>query len=226
MTEPDAARLQIHVRRVASGDGTLESEPEVYCPPRDKSMPVSDCESCEDYAGSGIDLDAGRNFVLCRRLTSESARSLRAARRAYIGRRMTVEGTSPSERTPVTEIMTSDVLCVREDLPLSQLARLLLDRGVTGAPVVNERGEPIGVVSQHDVLGVDRPATVGEVMTRLTFVLPESASISQAAALMSFEGVHRLPIVSDDGKVVGIVSPLDILRWLARLDGYLMPERR
>lgn len=222
----EVAKLEIHVRRVATGDGRLESECEIYCPPRDRTMRVSDCEGCDDYAGSGVDLEAKRNFVLCRRLTSASARSLRAAHHAYVGRRTISQAASVGERTPVKTIMIHDVFCVREQLSLAAVRQLFLQRGMSGAPVVNEAGEPTGVISKTDLLRFDEDATVAQAMTRLTFVLPENASVSQAAALMSLEGIHRLPIVSDDGKVVGIVTSLDILKWLAKVDGYLMPERR
>jgi CBS-domain-containing membrane protein len=226
MAELEVGKLQIHVRRVVSGDGRLESANEIFCPQRDRTLPLSECEACDDYGGSGLELDGKRTYVLCRRLTSESARTLRGARHAYVGRRVTPGQGSVGERTRISAIMTTDVLCVREDLPLVELKRLLFARGISGAPVVNERGEPIGVVSQRDLLSADENGVVTSAMTRLTFTLPDSASVSQAAALMSFEGIHRLPIVSEDGKVVGIVSSLDILRWLARVDGYLMPERR
>ncbi|WP_437682191.1 CBS domain-containing protein [Sorangium sp. So ce131] len=68
--------------------------------------------------------------------------------------------------------------------------------------------------------------TASDVMTPVVVKLHESASIRQAAALMAYEGVHRLPIVSDDGKVVGILSSLDVLRWFARRCGYLIPPGR
>ncbi len=55
------------------------------------------------------------------------------------------------------------------------------------------------------------------------FTLPASATLSRAAALMAFEGIHRVPVVSTDGRVVGIVSSLDVARWLARNDGYIAP---
>src|SRR3954468_5717446 len=105
----EVAKLEIRVRRVATGDGQLESENEIYCAPRDRSMRVSDCEGCDDYAGSGVDVIAGRSFVLCRRLTSASARSLRAAHHAYVGKRAANQAASAGDRTPIKSIMTHDV---------------------------------------------------------------------------------------------------------------------
>jgi CBS domain-containing protein len=57
----------------------------------------------------------------------------------------------------------------------------------------------------------------------IVFSLPESATITQAAALMSFESEDRIPIVDKSGRMSGIVSSLDILRWMARREGYLIP---
>jgi CBS domain-containing protein len=41
-----------------------------------------------------------------------------------------------------------------------------------------------------------------------------------AATVMAIEGVHRIPVTSESGEVVGILSALDVLRWLAEQDGY------
>src|SRR5262249_50102003 len=65
--------------------------------------------------------------------------------------------------------------------------------------------------------------TVGDIMVPLAFALPESASIAQAAALMAYEGVHRVPVVSTSREVVGLISSLDVLRWLAQRSGFLVP---
>jgi CBS domain-containing protein len=67
-------------------------------------------------------------------------------------------------------------------------------------------------------------ATVGDIMTPVTFTLTEDASVSRAAALMAFERVHRVPVVDAGGKVVGIVSALDVLGWLGREDGYVVSK--
>jgi len=64
---------------------------------------------------------------------------------------------------------------------------------------------------------------VADIMMPVSFSLPEDARVSRAAALMALEGVHRIPVVSQDGHVTGIVSALDVLRWLALSAGYLVP---
>jgi CBS domain-containing protein len=62
-------------------------------------------------------------------------------------------------------------------------------------------------------------------MSHLVFSLPEGATVPQAAALMAYEGVHRAPVVSVDDRVVGIVSSLDVLKWLGRHYGFVVPDR-
>lgn len=74
--------------------------------------------------------------------------------------------------------------------------------------------------SFHDV--VMSTALVRDVMTPIAYTLRSSTSIAQAAALMAFEGIHRLPIIADAGtEVVGLLSSLDVLRWLAEQHAYL-----
>lgn len=62
-------------------------------------------------------------------------------------------------------------------------------------------------------------AQVADVTAPFVLSLHEEAPISVAAALMAYEGVHRLPIVDTAGQVVGVVSTLDVVRWLAESTG-------
>lgn len=88
----------------------------------------------------------------------------------------------------------------------------------------------LGVVSRTDLLSIKRLAIsdpdrvwekVEDVMMPLVFALYETAAVSQAAGLMAVEGVHRLLVASPRGELVGILSALDVMRWLADRDGYL-----
>ncbi|MFN7973050.1 MAG: CBS domain-containing protein [Acidobacteriota bacterium] len=56
---------------------------------------------------------------------------------------------------------------------------------------------------------------VQDAMTPFVHTLPETATVPEAAALMTREGVHRVAIVDPDGRLVGIVSALDVMRWTA-----------
>lgn len=162
----------------------------------------------------------------------------------------------PAEATPVSDLMTRDVVTVEPDLAVDALTAIFLERGISGAPVVDTKGHPVGIVSKTDVLrdqlfsgesvgftpvelrrgGIRAPLdpglhvqdsgpTVRDVMTPLAFAMPEDASIARASALMALEGVHRVVVVDPRGKVSGILSSLDVLRWLARAEGYAIPPR-
>jgi CBS domain-containing protein len=165
-----------------------------------------------------------------------------------------------AEAVHVREVMTREVVCLEPGMDLDATASLFLERGISGAPVVDPEGRPIGMVTKTDLMramhdgtdteeidtrpgrpsrhtrqgGVEvldegfalvrgRGAAVRDIMTPVAFTLSESAPLARAAALMAFEGVHRVPIVSVRGAVVGIVSALDVVRWLAREEGYLVP---
>lgn len=89
-------------------------------------------------------------------------------------------------------------------------------------PIRTEAGVAVDLGSAHerDLKGV----TVADIMSHLVFTLTAEASISRAAAIMSYEGVHRLIVTSPGGMPNGLVSSLDVLRWLARNDGYVIPD--
>jgi predicted transcriptional regulator len=136
-----------------------------------------------------------------------------------------------ADLTPVSEIMAREVISVRPELGVEALETLFQERRITGAPVVDQTGNPLGVVSKTDLLahrGVSSAdsARVGDIMTPTTFFLSENESIAKAAGLMAFEGVHRVPVLGPRGQVVGMVSPLDVMRWLAREYGYTIGNRR
>jgi CBS domain-containing protein len=124
------------------------------------------------------------------------------------------------------------VVCVRADLALDALMPLLVEFSLRAVPVVDGAGRPVGVVSRSDLAehlfqGESTAGrTVGDVMMCVAFTLCEDASLSHAAALMAYEGVHRIPVVSFEGTVVGIVTSMDVVRWLAQHDGYVVPDSR
>lgn len=126
---------------------------------------------------------------------------------------------------PLSLIMARKVLCVRSDLDASEARSRMLGRGVSGLPVVDNWGRALGVISKTDLVehGIGAESSghsVGDIMTPLVFSLTPDDSIGRAAALMAYEGVHRVVVVDRGGYVVGLVSSLDIARWLGRRAGH------
>ena len=200
-----AGKLAIRVRRVMAAETGETIHATVHCPCHARSVSLDDCADCTECGGFDFNTLPASSWVTCRG-------SPQAERPPPPG---------DAHHTMISSVMTRDVTCVREDLPAEALPALLLDNGISGAPVVDAAGRPVGVVSKTDLL-IERGtvgATARDLMTPLVFSLPEDTPLSQAAALMAYEGVHRIPVVAADGSVVGVVSTLDVTRWVARQDG-------
>lgn len=238
--------VKIRTRRTLSGNGDIEVTRSVSCPRSGGELSLHACLARECCAGFG-DSALGA-YVECDAPELAATQLVHLPLREYNQHRLTHR--SRADCTPVSAIMTADVLCVRADVSVDALVPLLLKHGVSGVPVVDASGKPVGVVSKTDLLreryengdtlelrasDARDPAgyhessagrwLVADVMASMTFSLPEDATVAQACALMAYEGVHRLPIVCAEGKVIGILSALDVLRWVATADGYLLGKR-
>lgn len=146
----------------------------------------------------------------------------------------------------VRELMTKDVVSVRQDTSLREAAAMLVEHRVSGLPVV--RGtEVVGVLSEADVVArtsggttggllswlfepeiAERKVsaqTVGEAMSAPAVTIAATRPVHEAARRMITEGVNRLPVV-EDGKLVGILTRADIVRAFARSDDELAREIR
>jgi CBS domain-containing protein len=204
-------QLRIRTRETVEPGPASATRHWVHCPRRDGSVTTSECLVCPSCGGIEVD-ELGRHLV-CELDESmiASADPPRRARRPTNG-----------DRTPLSAVMSGGLVCVSPDLPVESLVTLLVDRGFSGVPVVDSAGKPIGVVSKSDLLEGTRSGTVQDIMMPIAFTLPESASLSHAAALMAYENIHRVPVIAADGAVVGIVTSMDIVRWVAEQDGYVV----
>lgn len=128
-------------------------------------------------------------------------------------------------RTLVSSIMTKSVICVTPTWTMEELLSLLADGNLSGLPVVDDRWRAIGIVSKSDVVrylsehGTMEGATVADCMLPMAMTVKPDMPIARVAALMAWEGIHRLPVCGPAGDVIGIVSTLDVTRWVARLAG-------
>lgn len=118
-------------------------------------------------------------------------------------------------------IMTRDVCTVHEDTPVYEAMRVLVDKGVTGLPVVDDDMCLLGIVSEKDMLRLlwetrEKHGTVGHVMTRETVTFDESTEVSEVCECLIANSFRRVPILAD-GKLVGIVSRSDIIKFILDL---------
>ncbi|MDW7644174.1 MAG: CBS domain-containing protein [Desulfuromonadales bacterium] len=144
------------------------------------------------------------------------------------------------------DIMTTNVHTVTPATTVEDLARLFVETKVNAMPVVDEEGVLLGLVTQTDLVEQDRPLhiptvisifdwvlylesekdfreevqkitarTVGEIYTPDVEACTPETSVSEIASVMTEKKVHLLPVV-DEGKLVGVVARLDVIRSMGR----------
>ncbi len=142
-----------------------------------------------------------------------------------------------SDRVPVSAIMSREPITVHPETSVEAVVELFLANRISRVPVVTRDGKVVGIVSKTDVIEEieaesmtettyrsrafpgaheeSAPICAEDVMTRMPMTLQESATVSRAAEVMAEHQLHGLPVVAKDGRVVGVVSSLDVLAWVA-----------
>jgi CBS domain-containing protein len=121
------------------------------------------------------------------------------------------------------ELMTPNPVSLRDHATAAEAIQLLTGKGFGAAPVIDDAGRPIGVLSQTDLLihlrqGTDRRGTirVRELMTPVVFsVRPETPAAEVVQEMVALK-VHRMFVVDGTGTLVGVVSALDVLKHMQR----------
>jgi CBS domain-containing protein len=145
--------------------------------------------------------------------------------------------------TTVRDVMTRRVLAAHEDAGFKDIVMILRRGRFSSLPVIDQLGVVIGVVSEGDLLakmavepvlpvaaspqrrGAKAAAlAAGELMTRPAITIGPSATLRDAAQLMQDQRVKRLPVVDDSGRLMGIVSRVDLLGVFGRRDEEIRAE--
>jgi CBS domain-containing protein len=121
----------------------------------------------------------------------------------------------------VRDAMPAAAVALRPALARGVAADALRARGQPAAVVVDGEGRPVGIVSEADLLRARPGARVADAMERVAVAVSEAGPLSRAAALMVARGAERIAVVAADGAVVGVLSALDVVAWLAGRDGPL-----
>lgn len=139
------------------------------------------------------------------------------------------------------DIMTKDVLTVKPEATVEELARILIEHKISGVPVVDDNRNLIGIVTENDLirqnkrlhiptvirlfdafilLGTERmekeikkmaATTVNEICTKEVVSITEETSIEEVATIMAEQHIHLLPVLRENA-VVGIVGKADMVR--------------
>jgi CBS domain-containing protein/rubredoxin len=111
------------------------------------------------------------------------------------------------------EVMTPNVVTIREDNTVEDAARLLARHHISGLPVVNHEGALVGLMTEYDLIS-KQGQVVGDVMTRSVVSVGPDTEVEAIAQMLASQHFRRVPVV-DHGKVIGIVSQADLVRQIA-----------
>jgi CBS domain-containing protein len=136
----------------------------------------------------------------------------------------------------VREVMSNGVITVPLGTTVKSALSMLASAGITSLPVVSASGKLRGIVSEADLIldGVsadarlqeipretvliDRHQYVDDVMTTRVLTVGPDSDLAEAVELMTTTGVKSVPVVTANGRVLGVVSRSDVVRMLARAD--------
>lgn len=126
---------------------------------------------------------------------------------------------------PIGEICKREVIIIQREETVLQAAKLMRQHHVGDVMVVEDRdgkSTPVGIVTDRDlVVEVIAPEldpdaiTVGDIMVSDFATVKENAGVFESIQYMRVKGVRRMPIVDDDGKLIGIVTLDDLLALLS-----------
>ncbi|MEU9046019.1 MULTISPECIES: CBS domain-containing protein [unclassified Kitasatospora] len=141
--------------------------------------------------------------------------------------------------------MTSPVVLVSPETGFREIVTLLSEYDITGVPVTDPEGRPLGVVSEADLLrtlaaqedpgsllpapesvqaGPGGEVTAADLMTAQPVCTTPGTSVVAAARMMSRHGLKRLPVLDEEGRVIAMVSRGDLLRVFLREDMVIRRE--
>jgi CBS-domain-containing membrane protein len=140
----------------------------------------------------------------------------------------------------VKDVMTTRVVCVRQDATYKDMAAELREHHISALPVLDEADKVVGVVSEADLLAKEAldgeipgrsggilsrgerakatGGTAGDLMTSPPITITANDGVVHAARLMQGKRVKRLPVVTTEGRLIGIVSRADVLSVYSRQD--------
>ena len=146
----------------------------------------------------------------------------------------------------VRDVMSTHVIAVRQGASFKEMAAMLRNQRVSAFPVIDDDNKVIGVVSETDLLtkealernmhgplqGLTRQrerskvngVTAADLMTKPAVTIGPDEPVAHAARLMYNRRVKRLPVTSEDGTLIGIVTRSDVLSVYSRPDAEIRRE--
>jgi len=141
------------------------------------------------------------------------------------------------------DIMTKKVITINKDASIEELSELLIDNNISGAPVVDNEGEVVGIATEGDIIVKDAnlhfpryfklldsiiylesltefknnlkkhfAIKVSEIMTSEIVSCTAQTTIDDVANMMVENKINRIPVLTEDKKLEGIITRADIVR--------------
>jgi len=125
---------------------------------------------------------------------------------------------------PITKILVENVCTVRADASVKDAAKLMIEKRISCLPVSMGQGA-IGMVTEKDILGKvvatgadSRKIRVGDIMSTPLILATMDITIGEAAKKMMENNIRRLVVSDQNGRLLGLVTMTDLIRWVARGD--------
>jgi predicted transcriptional regulator len=120
----------------------------------------------------------------------------------------------------VKDAMNDCLISIPPDATLEDAIHVLLDHGISGAPVIDDHGRLCGIITQFQLLEVlydpnIKNHCVKDCMTRDVLTIEDSALLGAAASMFVVHRIRRIPVIRD-GVVAGIISRSDLLRYFVK----------
>lgn len=146
---------------------------------------------------------------------------------AYLSRERS--GLPEAVRAPVSTIMTREVISTTTDASVEEAVRTMVEHNVGGLPVLDREGRPWAILTERDIVrslaGRISGRKVSELMSKEVVVASPGETLAEGVEKMTSRGFRRLPIVGPEGRPLGMVTVMDILRKIASAarEGALRP---
>ena len=119
----------------------------------------------------------------------------------------------------IRDLMTSNPRTIDPDQPVAEAAKLMKQEDVGIVPIVDDQNRLVGTITDRDITvrvvaeqKDPQSTTAGEVATQDLVTVDPQQGLDEALRLMAQHQVRRLPVVGEDGKLVGIVAQADVAR--------------
>ena len=214
-----SVRVTAHRRYLLEGASHIDEKCFVHCPVENAFVDAVECNRC-GHCAARIESPGQATRIEC--VPPADSRTPAVA-----------HGAASTEchaiATRAFDTCAQPVLCVRPDLPIAHAASHARRTNARFLVAIDAALHPLGVIGLDDLQRIQQAApairlAVGDVMRPLQLALPAEVSVSVATAALAQSSTDEAVLVGNDGEVLALLRSVDLLRWHARADGYVIGE--